>query len=104
MKRPVARKRQLDRMKRRRKVEFMKNAWHISDELLEDPRFVGKLTKGKVHCSCPMCAAKTNLKSGVITSGWTHSDKKKLEKISNQLIEEYDIAYQTLSKNDENNS
>jgi hypothetical protein len=24
-------------------------------DLLKNPRYVGKLVKGKVHCSCPMC-------------------------------------------------
>lgn len=92
MKRPMARKRQLDVIKRRRKIQFMKNAWHLSDELLENPKFTGQLTKGKIHCSCPMCAVKTK------TDGWKHSDMQKLESISNQLLEEYNEAYEELAK------
>ena len=41
-----------------------------------------RLSKGKVHCSCPMCAQKTK------NIGYSHSDKIKLSKVSydfNQL-------------------
>lgn len=41
-------------------------------------------SKNKVHCSCPLCAAKTdnNCKNGV-----THSDKLKIESMNAQLAE-----------------
>lgn len=98
MKRPMAEKRQLDRTKKERKIKFMKNAWHLSDELLENPRFTGRLVKGKVHCSCPMCAIKTNSSNKSIHSEWKHSDLQKIEKLSSQLIDEYNEAYKELAK------
>ena len=33
-----------------------------------------KLSKGKVHCSCPMCSMKT------VRDGWKHADRVALEK------------------------
>ena len=38
------------------------------------------LNKGKVHCSCPMCATKTNRRKRSITTGWKHSDLINLAK------------------------
>lgn len=35
---------------------------------------VHRLSKGKVHCSCPMCQEKTRIQ------GWKHSDAVKLSK------------------------
>lgn len=32
-----------------------------------------RLDKAKVHCSCPMCSAKTK------TQGWKHSDLQKMQ-------------------------
>ena len=63
---------------------IVRDLWHGTQELLDNPRFVGKLLKGKVHCSCPMCATKTK------KDGWKHSDAQKLEDISNILQEEED--------------
>ena len=37
------------------------------------------LSKRKVHCSCPMCSEKTKY------IGYKHSDKKKLEKIKEEI-------------------
>lgn len=31
-----------------------------------------RLSKGKIHCSCPLCSPKTN------RDGYSHSDQKKL--------------------------
>lgn len=39
-------------------------------------RHYGYLRKGKIHCSCPLCAAKTR------KNGYTISDLKKLEKLN----------------------
>ena len=33
-----------------------------------------RLAKSKIHCSCPMCQAKTR------AIGWKHSDKVKIER------------------------
>lgn len=92
MKRRMSRKRQLDWLKQKKKEELLREIWHGPQELLENPRFVGKLVKGKVHCSCDTCVTKTK------TDGWKHSDMQKLESISNQLLEEYEEAYEELAK------
>lgn len=50
---------------------------------------------GKIHCSCPMCSAKTNNKNRKDARGWEPSrnwsiaDKKKIESMEEQL-ENYD--------------
>ena len=92
MKRPMARKRQLDGLKQKKKEVVVRDLWHGAEELLNDPRFVGKLLKGKIHCSCSICTTKTK------KDGWKHSDMQKLESISNQLLEEYDKAYEELAE------
>lgn len=98
--RPTARKRQLDKNKQKRKEVLVKELWHGADELLDNPRFVGKLLKGKIHCSCPMCAAKTNANKGTYVHGWKPSDRRKLQKISEHALKEYADAYSILADND----
>lgn len=50
-------------------------------------RIDGKYSKGKIHCSCPMCSEKTkNKKNHYYPSrNWKHSDKVKIEKMNSQL-------------------
>lgn len=98
MKRDMARKRQLDVNKQERKKQLIKELWHGAEELLDNPVFIGKLVKGKIHCSCPMCASKTNGAGKVYTYGWKASDKKKMVDISEQVMEEYKEAYIELAK------
>jgi len=78
--RPEAEKRHLDKMKQKRKMEIVKNVWHEPELLLNRERYVGHLVKGKLHCSCPMCAAKTNVRKGTYIHGWKHSDEVNLMK------------------------
>lgn len=69
----------------------------------------GQYRKGKIHCSCPMCSAKTNAKINkskgrvdgsnrrlcrlAVTNerygkkNYKHSDKQKIDNLSNQLDE-----------------
>ena len=51
-------------------------------------------SKNKIHCSCGMCRAKTNDKKHKLYStthrknkNWTHSDRKKIEKMKADLSE-----------------
>ena len=47
-------------------------------------------SKNKIHCSCPFCRAKTNKKRRVWGSGgkdWSHSDKQKIEKLEDQILD-----------------
>lgn len=47
----------------------------------------------KIHCSCPMCSAKTNNKNRSGARGWepsenwSISDQKKIDSINSQIIE-----------------
>lgn len=58
-------------------------------------RHDGALSKGKVHCSCPMCANKTNTKHmGRVgkywchkPTNWKHSDLLKLQSMEDDLRE-----------------
>lgn len=45
-----------------------------------------KLSKGKLHCSCPLCSTKTN-KSKSDHSGWKLMDRKTLDKMDSELKE-----------------
>ena len=39
-------------------------------------------SKNKIHCSCPMCAAKTNPKRKRIGRGYTGKDLKRIEEMN----------------------
>ena len=79
----------------RNKAERRKNDWnHIvkkqkiikycygGDVRLQDfKNELHRLSKGKVHCSCPLCATKTK------KDGYSHSDLKKLAAAADQEIE-----------------
>lgn len=58
-----------------RKKYIVNNCWGLSrgfiPNILIQPH---RLSKGKVHCSCPMCAQKTK------KNGWKHGDEINLEK------------------------
>lgn len=48
------------------------------------PSILGKLNKGKIHCSCCLCAAKTGRyfhKSSNRKSNWCAADRRKLDKL-----------------------
>ena len=49
-------------------------------------------SKNKIHCSCPMCAAKTNPKRKRIAHGYTISDRRKLLNNNVDINNEYDIS------------
>lgn len=44
-------------------------------------------SKGKIHCSCPMCAAKTNPKRRRIARGYNGSDQRRIDEM---MFEEND--------------
>ncbi len=54
-----------------KKRNIFKYVW--GDSLAGYP--LHKLSKGKVHCSCPMCATKTK------KDGWKYSDLKEIERM-----------------------
>lgn len=49
-----------DKIKRDRKIQIVKHWGKHWESNLENPRYIGKLVKGKIHCSCPMCSVKTH--------------------------------------------
>lgn len=65
-----AERRHNTRVKSNKKANIVKNVYFEGQDLVENERFVGKLKKGKIHCSCYMCATKTK------KDGWKHSDRK----------------------------
>lgn len=49
----------------------------------------GKLSKGKIHCSCPMCSAKTKHyanKPNRSVQSWKHTDRQKLLHLQQQDV------------------
>lgn len=54
------------------KKYIVKNYWN-EDYLLSNKVFCGKLSKGKIHCSCFLCSSKTKV------IGYSASDKRKQE-------------------------
>lgn len=72
------RKKHIERKKR------ISNSYHYPLEL----KFDGMYSKGKIHCSCSMCASKTNAKHLKTTGpamNWKHSDAVTLEAMKDDL-------------------
>lgn len=47
-------------------------------------------SKNKVHCSCPICRAKTNNKDGkgwAPVKNWSRHDKRQFESMENQILD-----------------
>jgi len=50
-------------------------------------------SKNKIHCSCPMCSAKTNNKHKTGDRGWepsenwSISDRRKIDEMNNQILD-----------------
>ena len=61
----------------RRKRNIVINTWKESKDEIQENKLIRqyhRLSKGKVHCSCPMCQRK------VKNLGWKHGDKVRLAK------------------------
>lgn len=58
-------------------------------------KYDGMYSKGKIHCSCPLCATKTSRKrakwkiGGGETKNWKHSDLQKLRFLHDQIVDLY---------------
>lgn len=64
------------------------------DALATDVRAQGKLRKGKVHCSCPLCSCKSTKYMNKSTNsllGYSAADKRKFDAL-NSSYEEYFAA------------
>ena len=82
MRRNKAERRHNDWKKIHHKAQIIKNVWRDKtwyDDFWEPQQH--RLSKDKIHCSCPMCAAKTR------KNGYKISDLKKLESLQYSLNE-----------------
>lgn len=74
-----------------RKKRIVKDCWGLSSDfvpnVLTQPH---RLSKGKVHCSCPMCSQKTR------KNGWKYRDKVNREK----GLEEINCSEQDITEDD----
>lgn len=85
MHRTKAERRHNDWVKIHRKARIIKNAFH--DTNWYAAAYEGKehkLSKDKIHCSCPLCSTKTR------TDGYKISDLRKIEALDSSYEEEYD--------------
>lgn len=65
----------------KRKRHILKNVYKLPDDEIKENVHLSqywRLSKGKIHCSCPMCRAKTK------ELGWKHSDMKRIESCRQQ--------------------
>lgn len=75
-------------IQRKRKIAV--SSFCFSHEYLADPRHVGQWAKGKVHCSCPLCACKSTKVIGKRTNsqaGYSVSDLRKFDTLIYRLKE-----------------
>lgn len=82
MRRTKAERRHNDWKKIHKKANIIKNIWRESswfENSFENQEH--RLSKDKVHCSCPICSAKTR------KNGYKISDLKKLEALQYSLNE-----------------
>ena len=62
-----------------RREWIIKNVYNSSvDVWTKSENQSHRLSKQKVHCSCPMCACKTNNRQRGYKNNWKHSDLKKI--------------------------
>lgn len=82
MRRTKAERRHNDWVKIHKKAHIIKDVWEDEDwyENFWEKQ-MHRLSKNKIHCSCPMCSAKTK------TNGYSISDLKKIESLEYSLRE-----------------
>lgn len=60
------------------------------ENLETDERAIGRLAKGKVHCSCPLCACKSTKVLGKHTNSlifYSASDRRKFDSLADSYEE-----------------
>ena len=85
MSRTKAERRYQDWLHSLKKATIIKSVW--KDHTWFDGTYkdqMHRLSKGKIHCSCPICSAKSN------RNGYTVSDLKKFEALQSS-VEEADV-------------
>lgn len=97
--------------RRKQRIRAIKHKEHIVNSVYSEPYVVksrGILSKGKVHCSCPLCAAKTKRNMGIrdrSIRSWAISDQRKMNKMTSQLYDydrDYDYGYDYMESSDIN--
>ena len=93
--RPTAEKRHNDYKKaiRKRKIDRETSPKCWSHDWYDN---LHQYSKNKIHCSCPMCAAKTNNRGryayyGGGSMNWKTSDRRKLDEMDYEEEEEVNI-------------
>ena len=84
--RTSAEKRHNDWKKAIRKRNITRN-WHLKQDYYDN---LHQYSKNKIHCSCPMCRAKTGKRKswGTNSKNWSISDEKRIEEMEDQMMEE----------------
>ena len=80
---------------RRERAKHIKRRKSLVEQLCyhQAPTFDGMLSKGKIHCSCPLCTTKSKnkgkrrymKKNYAPNYNWKHSDKIKIDKMNQDL-------------------
>lgn len=80
---------------RRERAKHIKRRKSLVEQLCYHwaPAFDGMLSKGKIHCSCPLCTTKSKnkgkrrymKKNYAPNYNWKHSDKIKIDKMNQDL-------------------
>lgn len=78
----AARRRKNDFRKAKRKEWIVKHVYGWPEGWYDN---LHEYSKGKIHCSCPMCAAKTNPKRKRIGRGYTGKDLRRIDEINYEL-------------------
>lgn len=79
--------------RRKQRIRAIKHKEHIVKSVYSEPSSVkarGILSKGKVHCSCSLCAAKTKRNMGFrdrSIHSYTISDQRKINALNSQLCD-----------------
>lgn len=80
-----ANRRRVRMSKSRRKFRIISETHYYSP-----PEHISELSKAKIHCSCPLCSAKSKRAMGKRYRGhdcWKVSDRRKFESMAEQIKE-----------------
>lgn len=84
----------------RRRIRMIKShrKSYILNNVLrcKSPEHISELSKAKIHCSCPLCAAKSKHTMGIRYRSqdcWSISDRRKFDSMNDKIKElEYDVV------------
>ena len=78
-----AEKRHNDWKKAIRKRNITKT-WHMNTDYYDN---LHQYSKNKIHCSCPLCRAKTRDKTYGPVEQWPIRDEKRIEEMQDQILD-----------------